>query len=74
MADQLFWGRRVAALGVGPPPIPRKELTAERLAMAITQAVEDAAMRQVAADLGREIQAEDGVESTVAVINAYLNP
>ena len=21
MADQLFWGRRVAALGVGPPPV-----------------------------------------------------
>ncbi len=30
-ADQPFWGERVAALGVGPKPIPRKKLTAEKL-------------------------------------------
>ena len=26
--DQPFWGRRVAELGVGPAPIPRRKLTA----------------------------------------------
>ena len=34
-ADQPYWGRRVAELGVGPQPIPRKKLTAPRLAEAI---------------------------------------
>ncbi|HEY1012134.1 MAG TPA: glycosyltransferase, partial [Herpetosiphonaceae bacterium] len=34
MGDQPFWGRRVADLGAGPAPIPRKQLTAERLAAA----------------------------------------
>jgi hypothetical protein len=29
--DQGFWGQRVADLGVGTAPIPRKQLTAERL-------------------------------------------
>jgi sterol 3beta-glucosyltransferase len=66
--DQPFWGQRVAALGVGPAPVPRKMLTAERLAQAIQQAVTDPAMRQRAADLGARIQAEDGVGRAVAVV------
>ena len=37
--DQPFWAHRVADLGVGPAPIPRKKLTAERLAQAIQVAV-----------------------------------
>jgi sterol 3beta-glucosyltransferase len=31
--DQPFWGQRVADLGVGPKPIPRKKLTAENSQM-----------------------------------------
>src|SRR5690606_35862025 len=41
--DQPFWGARIEALGVGPAPIPRKQLTAARLAGAIHRAVSDAA-------------------------------
>ena len=66
--DQPFWGRRVAELGVGTAPIPRKELTAERLAEAIHKAVSDPAMRQRTADLGAKIQAEDGVANAVAIV------
>jgi UDP:flavonoid glycosyltransferase YjiC (YdhE family) len=66
--DQGFWGQRVAALGVGTEPIPRKQLTAERLAQAIQTAVSDRAMRQRAAALGAKIRAEDGIASAVAVI------
>ena len=67
-ADQPFWGRCVEELGVGPAPIPRKELTAERLAKAVQAAVTDQAMRQRAADLGSRIQAEDGIGRAVEVI------
>jgi UDP:flavonoid glycosyltransferase YjiC (YdhE family) len=67
-ADQPFWGRCVEELGVGPAPIPRKELTAERLAKAVQAAVTDQAMRQRAADLGSKIQAEDGIGRAVEVI------
>ncbi|NJM46221.1 MAG: glycosyltransferase family 1 protein [Alkalinema sp. RU_4_3] len=66
--DQPFWGQRVAALGVGTAPIPRKQLTAKKLAAAIHEAVSHRAMRQRAADLGAKIQAEDGVASVVATI------
>ena len=67
-ADQPFWGQRVADLGVGPQPIPRQQLTAERLAQAIQQAVSDSAMRQRAADLGAKIRAEDGIGQAVKII------
>lgn len=67
--DQPFWGQRVAELGVGSEPIPRKRLTAERLAEAIHRAMTDRSMRQRAADLGAKIQAEDGVANAVAVVH-----
>jgi sterol 3beta-glucosyltransferase len=44
--DQPFWGQRVADLGAGPPPIPRRRLTVERLAAAIQQAVTDQETRR----------------------------
>jgi sterol 3beta-glucosyltransferase len=66
--DQPFWGQRIADLGVGTAPIPRKQLTVERLAQAIDRAVTDPVMRQRAAALGAKIQAEDGVGSVVAIV------
>ena len=70
--DQLFWGERVAALGVGPEPIPRRALTADKLAYAIRLAVEHGPMRARAAALGERIRAEDGVGQAVRIINGVL--
>jgi len=67
--DQPFWGRRIAELGAGPSPIPRKKLTADRLAQAIHLAVTDDRIRQNAAALGTRIQAEDGVAQAVEIIS-----
>jgi sterol 3beta-glucosyltransferase len=66
--DQLFWGQRIAELGVGPEPIPRKKLTVELLAKAIQKAMTDQTMRQRAANLGLKIQAEDGIAKAIAVV------
>ena len=71
MGDQPFWGRRVAALGAGPAPIPRKRLTAERLAAAITRAVSEPAIGREAAAVGRRIRREDGVAAAVGVIDRF---
>lgn len=70
--DQPFWGRRIHALGVGPSPIPQKELTPEKLAAALIQATTDAEMRQRAEALGREIRSEDGVGRAVDVLEALV--
>ncbi len=72
IGDQSFWGRRVAALGIGPTPIPNRKLNVERLAAAINQMVTDHDMRKRAASLGKIIRAEDGIGVAVAYINSHL--
>jgi UDP:flavonoid glycosyltransferase YjiC (YdhE family) len=64
-ADQHFWAWRVAALGAGPRPIPRRQLSAERLAAAITEVTTSPAIQARAAALGERIRAEDGVGTVV---------
>ncbi len=71
-ADQPFWSRRVAKLGAGPAPVPRQKLTAKHLAEAITQAVEDADIRQRAAEVGEKLHAEDGVANAVQAVDELL--
>ncbi len=63
--DQPFWGSRVAALGVGPTPIPHSRLSVKKLALALAMAVNDDAMRRKAADLALLLRAEDGVAEAV---------
>lgn len=72
-SDQFFWGQRVAALGVGPPPIPQKHLTAERLAAAIRLATSDRAMRERARAVGQTLREEDGVAQAVRIIEEILS-
>jgi UDP:flavonoid glycosyltransferase YjiC (YdhE family) len=64
-ADQPFWGWLLADRGLAAPPIPRKRLTADRLASAISSVLKDDAMRERAAKLGRRIRDEDGVARAV---------
>jgi len=71
--DQPFWGQRVADLGVGSKPIPRKILTAERLADAIQAVVTNEDMRQRASKLGKQIQAENGIGSALEIFNKLEN-
>jgi UDP:flavonoid glycosyltransferase YjiC (YdhE family) len=71
MGDQPFWGQRVMEMGVGPAPIPRKQLNGKRLGDAIAQAVSDASMRDRARELGQKIQAEDGIANAVAFVERY---
>lgn len=66
--DQPLWADRVWALGAGPPSIPRPELTADRLAAAITSATADPAIRDRTELIGECIRAERGVERAVAEI------
>jgi len=68
LADQPFWGARVARLGVGPPPIPRPRLTADNLSAAIDTASTDLAMLVRALDLSERLKGEDGVGTAVGLI------
>jgi sterol 3beta-glucosyltransferase len=72
MADQPFWGRRVAAIGAGPEPIPVRHLSVERLARAITEADAES-MRIRVWEIGQEIQNQDGVNVALNLIEKYSN-
>jgi vancomycin aglycone glucosyltransferase len=54
--DQIYWAERVAALGTGPPPIPRMQLTAERLAAALREALENEVIQERARELGGRLR------------------
>jgi EryCIII-like glycosyltransferase len=70
-ADQPFWGWRVAELGVGPEPIPRRSLTVEQLANAIQQTTADRDMNSRAIALSRRIRGENGIERAVEAFSLY---
>ena len=57
--DQSFWGSIVAKAGVGPKPIPYKELTTSGLATAIREALKPATLVK-ATELGGKIGKENG--------------
>lgn len=59
--DQPFWGAMVARAGAGPPPIPYKQLTAEKLAAALTEALKPETLAK-AKEYGLKIKEEKGTE------------
>ena len=70
--DQPFWGAMVANAGAGPTPIPFKELTAERLANAILEALKPEILER-ATELGERIREEKGCEAGAASFHARMN-
>lgn len=60
--DQPFWGAMVARAGAGPSPIPHKQLTAENLAAAITEALKPSSVER-ARELADKISEEKGTGS-----------
>jgi UDP:flavonoid glycosyltransferase YjiC (YdhE family) len=70
LVDQPFWAQRVFELGVGPRPIPAKQLTEDALASAI-ETTADPGMRRRAGALGEQIRQEDGVARAVEAFHQY---
>ena len=70
--DQPFWGRLVHSLGAGTKSIPRKKLTAGRLAVAIREAISNPDLQKRAEDVGKKIRQEDGINNAVDVIEKII--
>lgn len=73
-SDQFSWAKRVHQLGAGSPPIPRRRLTAARLAEAIDLSTTDDGIRRRAAALGERIVAERGVDRAVELFQDWFVP
>ncbi|MEM9216004.1 MAG: glycosyltransferase [Cyanobacteria bacterium P01_F01_bin.150] len=67
-ADQPFWGDRTLRLGTSAASIPKRSLSTARLTAAIRTAVESEPLRAKAQQIGRTLQAEDGVTAAVNII------
>ena len=55
--DQIYWGERVSALGLGPPQIRRTRLSAERLAAALREVLENEVIQERAQALAGRLEA-----------------
>ncbi|KAL9431263.1 hypothetical protein AB3S75_026445 [Citrus x aurantiifolia] len=62
--DQPFWGERVHARGVGPPPIPVDEFSLPKLISAINFML-DPKVKERAVELAEAMEKEDGVTGAV---------
>lgn len=71
-ASQFFYAKRVADLGLGPQPIPRSRLTAERLTQAISIVANDRKIHERAIALGKQVNAEDGIQTAIRALRPYI--
>ena len=73
--DQYYWGERVYRCGLGPKPIRRSRLTAERLANAIKQCVAGRNYYDRATGIAGEIKNQESRRLAVDYLEkTYLNP
>lgn len=68
LIDQPVWGERVHLLGAGPKPIPQKNLTPEKLAIAIREATSSSLIGKNASELGKKLREEGGIARAVKII------
>ncbi|XVF81143.1 hypothetical protein PTKIN_Ptkin15bG0133000 [Pterospermum kingtungense] len=69
--DQPFWGERVHARGVGPPPIPVDEFSLPKLIDAISFML-DPKVKEKAVELAEAMANEDGVTGAVKAFFKHL--
>ncbi|GAA2183938.1 glycosyltransferase [Brooklawnia cerclae] len=73
LGDQPYWGRRLADLGVGLPPVPRHRLTPARLARIIAETASRPGLRERAQSLADALRSERGAEAAAATLSRLLS-
>lgn len=69
LGDQLYWGRRVAALGAALDPIPLGRITPETLARCLETVVADGRYRDAARRIETVVSREPGVAAAIAAVD-----
>lgn len=70
MDEQWFWGQRLNALGLAPPPLPAKRATADQLAQRVQTLLDSPAMQQRTQDARRQMMQRDGIAEAVRLIES----
>jgi sterol 3beta-glucosyltransferase len=71
--DQPLWAQRLTRLGVAARPLPRSKLTADRLAAALSDVLNDPATLDRARAVSQRVRSEDGVGSAIRVIDDHVS-
>lgn len=66
--DQPYWAGVLFDRGVTPPPIARRDITADALATRIRSVIEESHFRANAAAISQEMSNEDGLATATALI------
>jgi sterol 3beta-glucosyltransferase len=66
--EQVMWGNHLRDLGVAPPPLKQRDLTADALAAAIDTALTDPDIARNVDLLARKVKGERGAENAVRVL------
>ena len=69
---QFTWSTRIAKLGIGSKPIPRAQVTVERLVRSIQFVMSDEETRMKVAKFKEQIQSENGIERAVEIITKHI--
>jgi UDP:flavonoid glycosyltransferase YjiC (YdhE family) len=70
VAEQMDWGRRLAATGAAMPPRSFWKATPEAVAQAMTGLVAEPSFAQAARALASRVAPENGVERAVSLLEA----
>ncbi|MCG9128540.1 glycosyltransferase family 1 protein [Candidatus Poribacteria bacterium] len=70
IADQFYWGKCLYKIGVAPKSLPRRNLSAQKLASRIQQVMNSSTMTEKAESLGTQMNSEDGLTNAVNLIEA----
>jgi sterol 3beta-glucosyltransferase len=73
IAEQLFWGKTMQRLGIAPPPLQRRSLSAAQLAKRIKLVINTPVMKQTAENLSSNMAEENGVANATKIIEATSN-
>jgi sterol 3beta-glucosyltransferase len=69
--DQFFWAERVRATGVGPAPLPVARLRPDRLAVALSRALEPG-VRARSSALAERLRSEEGASAAAEILLRHL--
>ncbi len=70
--DQYFWGHRVYSLGCGPKPVPRENLSVQRMTKGLLDLTGKAIYTENARTLGEKLRAENGTRAAADLIEREI--
>lgn len=70
--DQPFWGARVHALGCGPRPIPRDNMTVHKMTRGLLDLTGKAKYRRAAQNLAVQMRSEGGVKLAADIVEKEI--